>query len=120
MFKRKAGDRGERQAEQFLAQNGLKIVARNWHCRHGEIDLVMFDGEYLVFVEVRLRTPRGFANSAESVDFLKQRKLAQAASMFLASNSAWRERPCRFDVVGIEGDSGELAWIQHAFEVDGA
>lgn len=117
MFKRKAGDAGERRAEQFLKTNGLKIVARNWHCRHGEIDLVMFDDEYLVFVEVRLRTPRGFANSAESVDCFKQRKLAQAASMFLATNPSWQERPCRFDVVGIEGDSGELAWIRHAFEV---
>ena len=71
MFKRRAGDAGERKAEQFLKRNGLKFVARNWHCRHGEIDLVMFDGEYLVFVEVRLRTPRGFANSAESVPAAK-------------------------------------------------
>ena len=119
MFKRRAGDAGERKAEQFLKRNGLKFVARNWHCRHGEIDLVMFDGEYLVFVEVRLRTPKGFANSAESVDWHKQRKLAQAASMFLVKNAAWQDRPCRFDVVGIEGDTGEMAWIQHAFEADG-
>lgn len=117
MFKRSAGEQGERRAEKFLRRNGLKMVERNWHCRHGEIDLVMFDDEYLVFVEVRLRTPKGFANSAESVDIHKQRKLAQAASMFLASHDAWQDKPCRFDVVGIEGDTGELAWIRHAFEV---
>ena len=92
MFKRDTGDAGERKAEQFLKRNGLKFVARNWHCRHGEIDLVMFDGEYLVFVEVRLRTPRGFANSAESVDWHKQRKLAQAASMFLVKHASWQDR----------------------------
>lgn len=118
MFKRVTGQRGERRAEQFLKQNGLRIVARNWHCRHGEIDLVMYDGEYLVFVEVRLRTPRGFGDSAESVDAAKQRKLARAASMFLVRHPAWGDRPCRFDVVGIEGDTRELVWIQHAFEVD--
>ncbi|MFO7764490.1 MAG: YraN family protein [Wenzhouxiangellaceae bacterium] len=118
MFKRSAGDAGERRAEKFLARAGLKTVARNWQCRHGEIDLVMFDGEHLVFVEVRLRTPKGFANSAESVDGFKQRKLAQAASMFLASNPAWHEHPCRFDVVGIEGDTREMAWIRAAFEVE--
>ena len=119
MFKRAAGDAGERRAEKFLARAGMKTVARNWHCRHGEIDLIMFDGEHLVFVEVRLRTPKGFASSAESVDVFKQRKLAQAASMFLTSNPNWHDHPCRFDVVGIEGDTRELAWIRGAFEVDG-
>lgn len=119
MFKRDAGDASERRAERYLKRHGLKIVARNWHCRHGEIDLVMFDGEFLVFIEVRLRTPKGFANSAESVDVFKQRKLVQAASMFLACNPSWQDRPCRFDVVGIEGDTRELAWIRHAFEAEG-
>jgi len=118
VFKRLTGQRGERQAEVFLKKNGLKLVARNWQCRHGEIDLVMHDREFLVFVEVRLRTPRGFANSAESVDVFKQRKLIQAASYFLASTPLWQSWPCRFDVVGIEGDTGELAWIDHAFEVE--
>lgn len=119
MFKRQIGQGGEQRAEAFLKRNGLKFVARNWHCRHGEIDLIMLDGDWLVFVEVRLRTPKGFANSAESIDLRKQRKLAQAASYYLASNPVWQTRPCRFDVIGIEGDTGELAWIRHAFEARG-
>ncbi len=111
------GDSGERRAESFLGKHGLRTIERNWHCRQGEIDLVMSDGETLVFVEVRLRTPRGFADGAASVDVHKQRKLAQAASMFLATHVQWQECPCRFDVVGIEGDTGEIGWIRNAFEV---
>ena len=118
MFKRLTGDRGERRAEAWLRGKGLKLVARNWHCRHGEIDLIMFDGEALLFIEVRLRTPRGFADSAESVDVHKRRKLVQAASMYLARHPSWQERPCRFDVIGLEGEGGELSWIRGAFEAD--
>ncbi|MDT8408359.1 MAG: YraN family protein [Wenzhouxiangellaceae bacterium] len=118
MFKRQIGDQGEQRAEAYLKANGLKLVARNWHCRHGEIDLIMFDDEYLIFVEVRLRTPKGFANSAESVDIFKQRKLIQAASYYLSTRPAWQTRPCRFDVVGIEGDTQEISWISHAFELE--
>jgi len=117
VFKRQRGDSGERRAEARLARSGLRTIARNWHCRHGELDLVMADGETLVFVEVRLRTPRGFADGAASVDAGKQRKLAQAAAMYLATHPAWQEAPCRFDVVGIEGDTGEIGWIRNAFEV---
>ena len=117
MFKRMLGDSGERRAESFLKRNGLRTIERNWHCRQGELDLVMSDGELLVFVEVRLRTPRGFADGAASVDRHKQRKLVQAASMFLAQHVQWQDSPCRFDVVGIEGDTGEVAWVRNAFEV---
>ncbi|MFU8876909.1 MAG: YraN family protein [Wenzhouxiangellaceae bacterium] len=116
MFKRRTGDAGEQRAESFLRGNGLKPVERNWQCRHGEIDLIMIDGDTLVFVEVRLRTPLGFADSAESVDYHKQRRLIQAASMYLARHPARAEQPCRFDVVGLEGSEGELSWIRDAFE----
>lgn len=116
MFKRRTGDAGEQRAEAFLKNQGLKPVQRNWHCRHGEIDLVMRDGDTLVFVEVRLRTPMGFADGAESVDFHKQRRLIQAASMYLVRHPARAEQPCRFDVVGLEGRDGELSWIRNAFE----
>jgi len=118
VWRRKLGDRGERRAEAWLSRQGLRPVERNWSCRHGEIDLVMRDGEVLVFVEVRLRTPRGFASGAESVDWHKQRRLAQAASVFLARHPEFQEAPCRFDVIGIAGTDGELDWIRDAFEAD--
>lgn len=117
MLRRLTGQRAEQRAERYLRTNGLKIVTRNWRCRHGEIDLVMYDGESLVFVEVRLRTPAGFASGIESVDGFKQRKLAQAASYYLASHPAWQERPCRFDVVDIDGETSRITWVPNAFEV---
>lgn len=119
MWRRKLGDRGERRAEDWLVKQGLRRVERNWSCRHGEIDLVMRDGEALVFVEVRLRSPRGYASGAQSVNWHKQRRLAQAASMYLVKHPAFHTCPCRFDVIGISGPAGELEWIRNAFETDG-
>ena len=118
MLRRLAGTSGERRAEKLLRRRGLRTVERNWHCRQGELDLVMADGETLVFVEVRLRSPRGFADGAGSVDATKRRKLVQAASMYLADHLAWQEAPCRFDVVAIDGGSGEIEWLRNAFDAD--
>lgn len=118
MLKRLIGQRSEQQAERWLQRHGLKTVARNWSCRHGEIDLVMIDGDSLVFVEVRMRSRRGFGSGADSVHSRKQRKLIHAASMFLAEHSEWQDRPCRFDVLSIDGPAGQEEWIKAAFEAD--
>lgn len=118
MFKRAAGDRGEARAEAFLNGHGLKTFRRNWQCRHGEIDLVMFDDATVVFVEVRMRTPLGFGGGLDSVDSRKQRKLARTAAYFLARNASLAERPCRFDVVAIAGEGGAIEWVRNAFEVE--
>lgn len=118
MLKRLIGQRSEQQAERWLRGRGLTTVARNWSCRHGEIDLVMIDGDSLVFVEVRMRSPRGFGSGADSVHARKQARLVHAASMFLAEHAEWQERPCRFDVLSIDGPAGREEWIQDAFEAD--
>lgn len=93
-------------------------MARNWHCRFGEIDLVMQDGEFLVFVEVRRRrrvTSR-HPSAAQTVGPRKQARLQRTARCYLAS---MREPPaCRFDVVAIEEDgvgNERLEWIRDAF-----
>lgn len=119
MQKRLLGQRGERQAERFLRARGLRTVSRNWRCRHGELDLVATDGESLIFVEVRLRSPRGFGGGADSVHAGKQQRLIRAASMYLAEHPDWQQRPCRFDVVAIDGESDRLDWIVDAFQADG-
>lgn len=118
VLKRLAGQRSERQAERWLQRQGLKTLTRNWSCRHGEIDLVMIDQDSLVFVEVRMRSPRGFGSGADSVHSGKQIKLIHAASMFLADHPEWQDRPCRFDVLSIEGPAGREEWIQAAFEAN--
>lgn len=70
---RRIGTAHERQAETFLKEKGYRIVARNYRCRSGEIDLIARDGECLVFVEVRYRTDTGKGHPLETVDTRKQR-----------------------------------------------
>ncbi len=110
----------EDQALSHLQAQGLKLVARNVRCRHGEIDLVMEHAQQLVFVEVRARKPSRFGGAALSVDAGKQRRLARAAAWYLASHPRLAHRACRFDVLSIDGS--ELSWIRDAFSVssDGA
>ncbi|MGY6587868.1 MAG: YraN family protein [Wenzhouxiangella sp.] len=115
------GAAGEREAEDFLNQRGLTLVERNYRCRSGEIDLVMLDSsddsvDVLVFVEVRLRGRGAHADSLDSVDQGKQRKLITAARHYLMSRPEWSEHPCRFDVLGLDPDAQGLRWVRHAFE----
>ena len=109
------GREAERQASEFLQGQGMRIVARNWRCRFGEIDLVARDGSTLVFVEVRARASRSFGGAAESIDYAKRRKLVAAANLFLAARKL--DAACRFDAVLIEAD-GRMRWVRDAFRAD--
>ena len=117
--RRKArGDQAEAAAEQWLGRKGLNLVVRNYRCRQGEIDLVMLDQDCLVFIEVRWRQHQSHGGALASVDHHKQQRLIQAARHFLASHPAHQQRPCRFDVIGMEPDNGDSVsyqWIQNAF-----
>jgi putative endonuclease len=112
------GTAKEALARRYLERQGLRLVARNWRCRHGEIDLVMLDragdGE-LVFVEVRYRRSERFGGALASVDGHKQRRLLAAAGQYLQSHPT--EHPCRFDVIAI-GDGDAIHWIRSAFDED--
>jgi len=113
MLKTLLGQTAESRAESFLKSRGLKPVARNWHCRFGEIDLIMQDGTTLVFIEVRLRSHSDFGGAAASVTPAKQKKLLAAARLYLA---ALKTLPvCRFDVVAFNG-SAPPDWIRNAFD----
>lgn len=118
MLRQRIGKRGEQRAESFLRERGLKCVTRNWRCRRGEIDLVMDDGESLVFVEVRMRGPGSYTDGVASVDAAKRRRLILAARDFLMRHAEHADRPCRFDVIGIGGEHNKIEWIPHAFEVE--
>jgi putative endonuclease len=107
------GQSAEARAEAFLKTHGLTLVARNWRCRFGEIDLVMQDGSTLVFVEVRMRSRSDFGGAAASVTLAKQKKLLAAARQYL---SALKTLPsCRFDVVALSGNAAP-EWIKNAFD----
>ena len=110
-----AGDRAERLAERYLEEAGLKRVARNFRCRMGEIDLIMQDGGYLVFVEVRLRKHQEFGGAAASIDRQKQQRIVKSAQYYLATLA--RTPPCRFDVVLLDAlEEARIDWIRSAFD----
>jgi putative endonuclease len=116
---RKAGDDAEKLAEAYLTGRGLVVVARNYRCRYGEIDLIMREGETLVFIEVRLRKPlRGksdFGGALASITHSKQSKLIATAQHYLAGVK--QMPPCRFDAVLLNGlRTVDVEWLKNAFE----
>ncbi len=116
--KQQRGMQGEDQAAQYLRDQGLLVLARNIHCRAGEIDLIATDCVSLIFVEVRLRGSAQYGGAAASVTHAKQRRLIRTAQFFLprlrARYFAGKLPPCRFDVISI--DDPNLHWIKHAFD----
>lgn len=105
------GQAAENLAAEFLQRQGLKLVARNYRCRVGEIDLVMEDRGALVFVEVRLRKSDSFGGAGASITTHKQNKLIRAAQHYLQQQT--RQPPCRFDAFLLDGD--RMEWIKDAF-----
>jgi putative endonuclease len=114
------GARIEALARDFLQRHGLEPIAANANYRGGELDLVMRDGDMLVFIEVRYRRSSGFGGGAGSVDANKRRKLVHAASQFLAAHREYSRAPCRFDVMDASGDpeAPTFDWLRDAFRAD--
>jgi putative endonuclease len=108
------GSRGERLAARHLQHKGLRILARRFRVRRGEIDLVARDRDVLVFVEVKTRR-RG--DPAEAVTPEKQRRLTRAALAFLRRYDLLDAAiPCRFDVVVVWSDDKRPAVIEHLID----
>lgn len=108
------GRAAEQRSADWLQQRGCQIIARNHHCRYGELDLVVLQGETLVFVEVRSRGNSRHGHPYESVDRHKQKKLIAAAQDFLQRHPEHAWRNCRFDIIGICQDKSPT-WLQNAF-----
>lgn len=114
------GRRGERMASRALRKRGMKILARNYRCPRGEIDLIAldrstrreWDAETIVFVEVKTRTSDRYTSPAGAVDAEKQRRLRRAADYYLASRPT-DEYAVRFDIVSIVAAPGERPRIEH-------
>lgn len=110
--RRGLGRRGEDLAARHLTDLGYKIVARNWRCDAGELDLVALDGDSLVCVEVRTRRGRVLGTPEESITPVKQERLLTLAQAFLEAQT-WTG-DCRIDVVAIEMDRrGRLLRVSH-------
>ena len=95
------------------------MVARNYHCRMGEIDLIMRDGNFLAFVEVRYRKNDDYGSAAASVTRQKQRRILMTAHHYLQNERLYRDSPCRFDVITVSGQyNPRIDWIKDAFQAD--
>jgi putative endonuclease len=112
------GEAAERLAERHLTARGLTVVARNFRCRGGELDLICVAAGMLVVVEVRQRAARGLVGPLESICGRKLRRMRLAAEFFRLGAPRWRRLRVRFDVVAVQGEPGPAAhieWIRDAF-----
>ena len=130
MNKTERGRVAETRAQQFLEQAGLRFIARNVHSRTGELDLIMTDGNTVVFVEVRSRKRSRFGNAASSINLHKQRRLLASSQLYLQRRQ-WSHRPARIDVIAIDlpdslqpGDNQQqisaehISWLRGAISSD--
>lgn len=116
---RTSGERYEDRAVELICEQGLRVLARNFSAKTGEIDIIARDGRYLVFLEVRARSNPHFLSAAASVDRRKQRRILRTAQVFLQRNRQWANLPCRFDVIAFDPrqakPGAEARWIRSAF-----
>lgn len=107
-----SGVNGEARAEAYLCRQGMTVIGRRYRGEDGEIDLIMQDGDVIVFVEVKARPSARAGTGLLAVTPAKQRRMTHAALAFLLERE-WMERQVRFDVVEITGDG--LLHIPNAF-----
>jgi len=117
--RRAFGKAQEDLASSYLQDQGLIPVLANYQCRLGEIDLVMMDGNTLVFVEVRYRRRNDFGSALESVTYKKQQKIILCARHLLLHRRQLQSFACRFDVVAVSPQKGldqiQFDWVRNAF-----
>lgn len=115
-----SGQYWEEKASKFLVAQGLKLVARGYRCRLGELDIICSDGPALVICEVRARSSTAFVSASESVDRHKRRRIVGATRHFLMRHCEYANRPLRFDVIAvdeIDAPKPRLQWIKNAFQL---
>ena len=120
--RRELGQSGEAAASAFLQRRGMTILAANFRCAAGEIDLIGQENETVVFVEVKTRRSVAFGPPKLAVHLRKQRQIVRAAEWFLAARRL-TDVPCRFDVLGVtfpEADEDpRIEWVRDAFPAEG-
>lgn len=108
------GKAAENQAASYLAANGFEIVARNWRCAHGEIDIVAREGETLVFIEVKARLSFRCGRPEEAVNRSKQERLRTLAISYINA-TGHSAAIFRFDVLALNLRENEVTLIKDAF-----
>lgn len=110
------GRTAETLACNYLKKNGLILIEKNYRHSRGEIDLIMRDHNFIVFVEVRLRSNTDYGAGLETISKYKRQKIIQTALHFLTKKNLVDKIFCRFDVISIQ-DEKNILWIKNAFEV---
>jgi putative endonuclease len=108
----------EQFAERYLSARGLKLLDKNYHCRQGEIDLIMKDKNTYVFIEVKYRQSNYFGGAIAAVSANKQQKIKHCVTFYLQQAGLNEyNTPCRIDVVAVQGDinNPEVTWLANAF-----
>jgi putative endonuclease len=115
-----SGQLAESSARRFLQKQGLRLLASNYRCRYGELDLIMSDREILVVIEIRYRRHTNFMLPAESITRAKRQRIARATLHFMQHNTSHRSRPVRFDVLSVSGPITRptMDWIPGAFTTE--
>lgn len=109
------GDYFERQAEHFLSQQGLTLISRNYHCKFGEIDLIMQDKTTLVFVEVKYRKSNAFGGALNALSQTKQQRLTRTLMYYLKQHNL-ESSAFRVDFVAINGQNPyQFTWLKSVF-----
>jgi putative endonuclease len=110
--RRAVGAYGERLAERHLQAQGLVVLARNWRCREGEVDLILRDGEDVVFCEVKTRRSARVGTPAEAISWTKVQRLRGLAARWLAESRV-HPREIRFDVVEVRPQPRGASRVEH-------
>lgn len=115
------GGEGEDLAESFLKSEGFRIVERNFRCKGGEVDLIVWRKEEIHFVEVKARGSKAFGDPLESIGEAKQRRISQAAQIFLLKNPVFDKHQKNFSVITVNSSvtPPQIEFIPNAFEMAG-
>lgn len=106
------GAYGERVAARRLVEDGLVVLDRNWRCEEGEIDLVLRDGDELVFCEVKTRSSTAYGHPFEAVDEAKTERLVRLAARWISDHGVAAPR-VRFDMVAVVRAASGAAEVEH-------
>ena len=106
----------ETKAGNFLQHRGLLLLEQNYYCYWGEIDVIMQDGQTIVFIEVRYRS-HSISAACLSITQERQQRLQRTAQHYLQAHPVIQQLPCRFDIVALSRQEGQLQiqWIKNAF-----
>ena len=117
MNKRRVGELYEEKALAYLKKQGFRLCTKNFRVRQGEIDLIGYDGNTLVFAEVKYRRGKGLKNAMESVTYQKQVQICRISLFYLNKYKISLQSAIRYDVIAI--DDGKICWIKNAFPFRG-